>query len=201
MPLKFTFNNIMKLFLQKYSIVSGFLLVIICMFSLNRCIVKELNPRSGEPGTTPGLNLSTIPGNNYFKVTTSGIAMFSASFPGEFFNSFSGKCDTAKGRYIISMESSDSGRAFASVFLIRKPEISTTLSLVPFETVPLSDTSAWITAAIVKRDKVWRAMSGKLLINVIGEEIEVSFDTAKVECIGNFTDTTYNKMSGRLFCK
>jgi len=147
----------------------------------------------------------TLPGTNFFNLTSDGIdlySLYSPTIPSVNFKAVRGKCDTSSGRYVILAQSSDQNLAYSNIILALKPTVSKILPLVAYEDEPLTANNAWATITIIKDSKTWRAINGNVYITVVdSNNIAARFDSVKVECISNISDTTYYKMSGVFFCK
>ena len=195
-----------KIFTSLFILVTGALI-------FYTCITKDPNPRVKYPKDTTdtrfpdGKNeLSTIPGNNYFKTTLSGFSLWVSENTYMEFISESGKCDTASGNYIISMKSAGKGDSlsFISVFFKDMPTENKSFTFVPYNKVPLSDTSAWATITtpmMASTWKTWGAIKGKVNVEVVNGIANAVFDTARVQNLSNISDTTFKWMSGRVYCK
>ncbi len=192
--------------MKKTESILAILLISIIVITITQCIDKDgtiYNPKVAEINDTmPGTNLNTILGNNYFTLTAGGITMipFITTVPSDYFQGAKGKADlsTATGYYVISMQSVSSMLGYANVFLKSKPETNKILTLVS-EEKPLTDSTASITLTIIKSNKTWRSIKGKLKVFADSTSAYVSFDSVRVECTSNNTDTTYYWMKGEVY--
>ncbi|MFN0048986.1 MAG: hypothetical protein ACKVOU_07750 [Cytophagales bacterium] len=180
------------------TIVSSFLIISSCTVE-DKTVPNPLYPLDANL-TTIGDNL-TLGGNNFYTITAGGVTLFSLSLPSASFNGVKGSCKEVEGKYVLSMVSAESNLSYTSLYFLTRPLESKTYTLTAYEEKALTDTTAWAVVTIIKDGKSWRAYDGKLIVVADSEAFTAIFDTVKVECTSNVTDTTYYKMSGSLYCK
>jgi len=198
--------------MKKSASFFGIIFLVGSLLLLERCINKnDMAPNKdyaknkAANDTLNGGDLSTLPGNNFFNLTTDGIHLYSLSLASAHFITVRGKCDTTTSNgqnvFIIFAQSESSNSAYSSITLATKPVTSKVLPLVAYDEVPLTENNAWATITIIKDNKTWRAINGFVNIEADSNNISARFDSVSVESISNNTDTTYYKMSGVFICK
>lgn len=189
----------MKFLKYTLAIATFFLISIL----VNSCFINSDAPtQPNNTNTTPGSNLNTLPGNNIFIITAGGFTMQPRSTPGIYFKGTKGRCDITQNNYVVSVLVDTGRTSYLNVYFDTKPTITDSFTVEPYVEGDILPGKTQITSNIVSLQKTFHATKGKVYVTMLDSlSFKVNFNNLPTENLFNYTDTTFVKMSGELYCK